>query len=311
LATVEQLQQFKQLASYPPHKASIPGILCLDIHPKHKDLIITGGVDETAIIFDRQAERKIATLTGHEKDVTSVLFHPTQDICITGSADSTARVWLKQEEDSKQSSNYKVEHKIKVHRGPIVHMSLHATSMYFLTASKDHTWGLHEIETGRTLLQLTEPDNQALSCAMFHPDGLILATGTEDNLIRIWDIKTHKNVATFQGHNNAVSDLRFSENGYHLATAADNILKLWDLRGPKNVNSLKLNLPIKRLHYDYSGKYLAVALGNQLKVFTGKSLDPVVTLEGHEETVTDIKFGNDAAYIASTSMDRNLIFWGL
>jgi len=306
LTTVEQLQQFHQLAVYPPHKASDPGILCLDIHSRNNNLVITGGVDETAIVFDRSTERKVATLAGHEKEVTSVLFHPTQEVYLTGSADNTVRIWSKQEGNAVKS-----EHRIKVHRAPVVQMSMHATNQFFLTASKDRTWGFHEIEGGRTLLQVTEPDNQPLTCAMFHPDGLILATGTEDSLIRIWELKTQKNVATFQGHSSAINDLRFSENGYYLATAADNVLKLWDLRGPKNVNSLKLNLPIRRLCYDYSGKYLSVVLGNQLKIFTGKTLDPVVTLEGHDDIITDVKFGSDASFLATTSMDRNLKFWGL
>lgn len=43
---------------------------------------------------------------------------------------------------------------------------------------------------------------------MFHPDGLILATGSEDNLIRVWDLKSLKNVATFRGHKGAITDLK-------------------------------------------------------------------------------------------------------
>lgn len=61
-----------------------------------------------------------------------------------------------------------------------------------------------------------------------------MATGTEANLIRIWDLRNQKNVATFQGHKGEVTDVVFSENGYFLATSAkDNFIKLWDLRGPR------------------------------------------------------------------------------
>lgn len=311
LASPEQLQSYRPIAIYPPHKASSPGVLCLDIHPKNPDIVITGGVDETAVVFDRSTEKKIATLAGHEKEVTSVLCHPSQDLFITASEDATARLWARQDEETGTSKQpYKAEYKVKIHKAPIVALSLHSTNQFFVTASKDRSWGFHDIETGRTLLQVNEPDNQPLTSAMFHPDGLILATGTEDNLIRVWDIKTQKNVATFQGHHASITDLRFSENGYYLATSAsDNVLKLWDLRGPKNINSLKLNQPIKRLNYDYSGKYLAVALGQEVRIFTGKALDPVVTLEDHEGIVTDVKFGPDASFLATTSMDRNLRFW--
>ena len=48
----------------------------------------------------------------------------------------------------------------------------------------------------------------------FHPDGLILGTGTVGNRIRVWDVKTMANVASFDGHKGKVTDISFSENGY-------------------------------------------------------------------------------------------------
>jgi len=125
---------------------------------------------------------------------------------------------------------------------------------------------------------------------MLHPNGLILATGTDSSEIRIWEIKSQKNVANFSGHTDAITDLCFSENGYYLATAAaDNILKLWDLRGPKNIDSLKMDAAVKKLNYDESGKYLAVATGTEIRIFTGKHLEHVHTLDEHTGLVTDVK----------------------
>lgn len=41
----------------------------------------------------------------------------------------------------------------------------------------------------------------------------IPGTGTAENKVRMWDIKTQANVATFEEHNGAVKGLAFSENG--------------------------------------------------------------------------------------------------
>lgn len=107
-----------------------------------------------------------------------------------------------------EGDEHKVRHNITTHNDEIVGLSLHPASDYVASASKDRTWAFHNIETGKTLLQVSEPDESPLSCIMLHPDGLILATGTEDHLIRIWDLKSQKNVATFRGHKDIISALK-------------------------------------------------------------------------------------------------------
>jgi len=242
----------------------------------------------------------VATLTGHKKQVTSTLFHPTEEVVITGSTDAQVWIWSS---TSPSRATYKPVHQIFQHTSEIVQCSIHASRDHLVTASRDSTWAFHNIRTGQTLLQVQEPEKSPLTCVMLHPDGLILATGTDSSEIRIWEIKSQKNVANFSGHTDAITDLCFSENGYYLATAAaDNILKLWDLRGPKNIDSLKMDAAVKKLNYDESGKYLAVATGTEIRIFTGKHLEHVHTLDEHTGLVTDVKFGKDASFLSSTSM---------
>lgn len=92
------IQQFKQVGSVPPHKSTVPGVLCLDLipHPDKEHLVITGGADATAVIYNRQTEKKEATLAEHRGPVIATKFHHKLDnIVLTASEDKTAKVCLR------------------------------------------------------------------------------------------------------------------------------------------------------------------------------------------------------------------------
>lgn len=74
------------------HSAGTPGILALDLSGD-SGRALTGGVDKNAVVFDKNTEQIVATLKGHSKKVTSVIYHPQEDVAITSSPDSTIRIW--------------------------------------------------------------------------------------------------------------------------------------------------------------------------------------------------------------------------
>jgi len=128
-------------------------------------------------------------------------------------------------------------------------------------------------------------------------------------LVRIFDVRAQKNVATFKGHTGPVTGLAFSENGYYLASGDNSpTVKLWDLRKLHNFHSINQALlsGVNHLSFDASGSYLAVA-AKDIRIFnTTKKWDAVKSFDNHSATVTCVKFGADASYVASTSMDRTL-----
>ena len=48
----EELKEFKEQARYPTHESTKPGILDIDIHPVHQNLIISGGKDSKVVLLD-------------------------------------------------------------------------------------------------------------------------------------------------------------------------------------------------------------------------------------------------------------------
>lgn len=46
-----------------------------------------------AVVFNKETEQIVATLKGHSKKITNVIYHPRENIGITSSPDTTIRVW--------------------------------------------------------------------------------------------------------------------------------------------------------------------------------------------------------------------------
>uniref|UniRef100_A0AAY4C0E2 Pre-mRNA-processing factor 19 n=1 Tax=Denticeps clupeoides TaxID=299321 RepID=A0AAY4C0E2_9TELE len=269
-------------------------------------LMPSGGADKNVVVFDRKEEQIVATLKGHTKKVTSVIFHPSQSLVFSASPDSTIRVW------SVSGSN--CVQVVRAHDAAVTGLSLHATGDYLLSSSEDQYWAFSDIQTGRVLTKVTdEAAGCALTCAQFHPDGLIFGTGTADSQIKIWDLKERTNVANFPGHSGPITAIAFSENGYYLATGAqDSSLKLWDLRKLKNFKTISLenNYEVKSLVFDQSGTYLAVG-GSDIRVYICKQWSEVLNFTDHSGLVTGVAFGEHAQFLSSAGMDRSLKFYSL
>jgi WD40 repeat protein len=76
----------------------------------------------------------------------------------------------------------------------------------------------------------------------FSPDGKTLASGGWDNRIKVWDVATGREKATFRGHAEGdwITAVVFSPDGKLLASGStDDTIKLWDVPTGKNTATLK------------------------------------------------------------------------
>jgi len=294
-ASAEDLAAYGEATSKSLHKA---GRACVDLHTS-EPVLASGGADGKVVIFDAANGKVKATLKGHTQGITRVRLHPTKPVAISCSLDGTARTW---------DTSGKPQHTIAAHTAEVTDCSLHATGDYFVTVSADKSWMLTDLERGACVLSVKDA-SLGYNCTGFHPDGLILGTGT-GKVVRIWDVKSQNNVASFEGHEGTVACLSFSENGYYLATGADDAtIKLWDLRKLKNFHTISTGGAVSALHFDYSAQFLSVG-STDVIIYETKTWSTVATYGGNKAAVSGVSFGPGATKLASASVDGVVKVYG-
>jgi WD domain, G-beta repeat len=78
-------------------------------------------------------------------------------------------------------------------------------------------------------LQTLEGHTDAVWSVAFSRDGALLASGSWDSTVRVWDAATGAALKTLEGHTDSVGSVAFSRDGALLASASlDNTVRVWD-----------------------------------------------------------------------------------
>lgn len=76
-------------------------------------------------------------------------------------------------------------------------------------------------------MQILEGHDCAVYSVAFSPDGRYLASGSEDETIKIWDTTTGEERRTLEGHNHSIYSVAFSPDGRRIASGSyDETIKI-------------------------------------------------------------------------------------
>jgi serine/threonine protein kinase len=154
----------------------------------------------------------------------------------------------------------------------------------------------------------------AINSLAFNPAGNILASGSDDKIIRLWDLNTKKVLSSLSGHTQAVKSVAFSPNGKILATASDDqTIKLWNLHTCQEIFTLYGHSHVvKSVAFSPDGQTIASGSWDKtIKIWDVNTGQEICTLTGHELQVSSVAFSPQGELLASGSLDRTVHLWQL
>jgi len=139
-----------------------------------------------------------------------------------------------------------------------------------VSGSDDFTLFLWEPEHNKKSIARMTGHQDLINDVKFSPDGRLIASGSFDKSIKLWDGKTGKYISSLRGHVQSVYQIAWSSDSRLLCSgSADSTLKVWDAKA-------------KKLLFD---------------------------LPGHADEVYAVDWSPDGERVASGGKDRVLKIW--
>ncbi|MCC5616087.1 serine/threonine protein kinase [Nostoc sp. CHAB 5836] len=150
----------------------------------------------------------------------------------------------------------------------------------------------------------------------FSPDSTTLASASDDQTIKLWNLASGQEIHTLEGHSNWIWTVAFSPDHKILASgSADKTIKLWNIDTGKLIRTLQGHSDgVTSVAFSPDGKTLASGSASKDKTIKLWNIDTgnlIRTLEGHSNGVPSVIFSPDGKTLASGGWDKTIKLWNL
>ncbi|OQV12087.1 Phospholipase A-2-activating protein [Hypsibius exemplaris] len=227
--------RFKSTMCFKNHQKYISSVGYVPPNTQHQQgLILSGSHDKLVHVYDPLSaapSQPIYSLTGHKDAVSCIASHHT-GMVLTGSWDSTAKLW----QDSFCVATIE-GHELAVWAVQFVESSSGDGDVLLATGSADKTirvWnksgGAGKVLRGHTdvVRGLVSPrPNELLSCA-------------NDASVRQWDISTGSCLGVYYGHTNYIYSIALLGSDSFVTSSEDASVRVWKFGKPDSVQTIRL-----------------------------------------------------------------------
>ncbi len=283
--------------------------------------LVSGSKDSSIRLWDVSSGQCLKLLQGHTAAVSSVAFHPQGTMLASGSEDRTVRLW-----DVSTGQCLKT---LQGHTSRVRSVAFSPDEHTFASGGDDQTVRLWDISSDQCVGILRGHTNSVSSVAYStlqaglrptrtlganSPDSYILASGSEDQTVRCWDVTTGQRLRTLQGHCNAVWSVAFNPDSHSLVSGSeDQTVRLWDVSTSQCLKTLQGHTGrIRSVTFHPQGTMLASGSEDQtVRLWDVSTSQCLETLQGHSEPVKSVAFSPQGTTLASGSKDSSVRLWNI
>ncbi|KAK0737240.1 quinon protein alcohol dehydrogenase-like superfamily [Apiosordaria backusii] len=162
-------------------------------------------------------------------------------------------------------------------------------------------------KVGRCTVHTLRGHTNGVTCLQL--DDHILATGSYDATIKIWNIETGEEIRTLRGHTRGIRALQFDDSKL-ISGSLDNTIKIWNWHTGECISTLQGHTDgVVSLHFE--GQLLASgSIDKSVKIFDFNSKE-AFCLKGHTDWVNCTRLDTASRTVMSASDDTTIKLWDL
>jgi WD40 repeat protein len=292
------------------HQGLFAAIKTIAISP-HLSMVATGSEDTTIRLWNIDTGAEIGVLTGHQKSVETIVFHPHQSgLLFSGDRSGQIKLW--------QVDRLAELISINSQQSKVNCLAISPDGRLMISGGSDKTikiWllGLTDERSIDNLATL-KAHQLAVNGVAFNPieSDVKFASVGSDRRVILWAMESRTPLNILIAHTQAVKTLAFSPNGKLLATAGDDgLILIWDMDCRKLVQTLSAHRwTISSLSFLANGNTLiSASWDGNIKFWQVNSGQEIDCLSTHQMEVFAMAISKDPRCIVTASRDRTAKIW--